>query len=334
MNKNGTKRLNEVEFDLTSFDGTVRYTKNIVQNLKDIKTTFLSGDSEDLKPASEPSAIFQTLANDLSSVGDALKWLILELWGGFKTLFGLNDVGDSSNTVGSEEYLPNAQLTVWKRINIHLQSMFSTFSRKATQIQAEGLDAKIFTGGQMSIGTGLRIGFLGSLVAFAVYKVVKWVRGSKKEETVEALNSNVHEFKNKLNEGFDFSNNLIARILESENTTSNAVATIKKAKPVADELADFAQEAEEKKETEQSIIKKYGYWILGGIAAIAATFVYLGLFASSKAPYQQAWSGGKPVTPIKDPKPYQKAWSGPVKSATPTTDLTGDQDVVPGVNIS
>ena len=332
------KRLNEE--NVSYYTGKPVDTRSLLQDLKSLKDLVTGS-----KPAAEQNQFMQMITKDITSVGDALKWLLVTLWNGFKGLFtpvdpsidksGVNlDAPTSERIPGKTSFFDQSLSGIWGKMVTGLQNMFKTFGEKATQIQAEGLDTKIITGGQMSVGTGLRVGFLGSLVAFAVYKVVKWVRGSKKEETVEALNSNVHEFKNKLNEGFDFSNNLIARILESENTTSNAVATIKKAKPVADELADFAQEAEEKKETEQSIIKKYGYWILGGIAAIAATFVYLGLFASSKAPYQQAWSGGKPVTPIKDPKPYQKAWSGPVKSATPTTDLTGGQDVVPGVHIS
>ncbi|NLD48930.1 MAG: hypothetical protein GX660_17355 [Clostridiaceae bacterium] len=107
-----------------------------------------------------------------------------------------------------------------------------------------------------------------ALICLGLYKVVKWVRSPKVEEemNVEDLNENTKMFRNKLNEGCM----LTKKLFENEEKTSQSLTTAStKALDIADELAEFVEEAEEKKATEKSIVKKWAYYVLGAIVATA-----------------------------------------------------------------
>ncbi len=112
-----------------------------------------------------------------------------------------------------------------------------------------------------------------ALMCFGVYKLIKWIRVRKEEKTVEAFNTSFKEYKNIIKENIIFINKLNNKLL-NENTTDNAETTVSKAIDIAPELAAFAVEAEEKKEETKSIFKKYGYWILGSLAALIVVCLY------------------------------------------------------------
>lgn len=124
------------------------------------------------------------------------------------------------------------------------------------------------------------LAFLGATVCLMLYKVVKWVRGTKKEEQVSELQTNIFTFNKKLKEGFEFTKNLNKILKEAENSESAMLSTIQRSKTAAEECGLFAIEAEEKKEG-ASLIKKIAYTVLGGVAALAAGLALYGYYSAT-----------------------------------------------------
>lgn len=114
---------------------------------------------------------------------------------------------------------------------------------------------------------------MGALILFGVYKLIKWVLPKKEENTVKEFEENCVGFWSNLKEGESFVSTLSQKLREdaSESTTDKI---LNKAKGVADEASVFIMEADTKKKTEKSVIKKYAYILLSGLVSLAAVFVY------------------------------------------------------------
>ena len=113
-----------------------------------------------------------------------------------------------------------------------------------------------------------------ALMVLGIYKLIKWFKLRKEEQTVETFNQSYKEYKTQIKENINFFNSLNKKFLK-EDVEQSQNATVNKALDLAPQVATYALEANEKKEETNSIFKKYGYWILGAIAG----FVVIGLYA-------------------------------------------------------
>jgi len=125
-----------------------------------------------------------------------------------------------------------------------------------------------------------------ALMVFGVYKLIKWFRLRKEEKTVEMFNQSYKEYKKQIKENINFFNSLNKKFLK-EDVEQSQNATVNKALDLAPQVAAYALEAEEKKNETKSIFKKYGYWILGAIAATVVICLYA-YYGHSTNPTQTA----------------------------------------------
>ena len=114
---------------------------------------------------------------------------------------------------------------------------------------------------------------MGALILFGVYKLIKWVLPKKEENTVKEFEENCVGFWSNLKEGESFVSTLSQKLRE-DASASTTDKILNKAKGVADEASVFVMEADTKKKTERSVIKKYAYILLGGIVSLSVVFVY------------------------------------------------------------
>lgn len=114
---------------------------------------------------------------------------------------------------------------------------------------------------------------MGAFILFGVYKLIKWVLPKKEENTVKEFEENCVGFWSNLKEGESFVSTLSQKLRE-DASASTTDKILNKAKGVADEASVFVMEADTKKKTERSVIKKYAYMLLGGIVSLSVVFVY------------------------------------------------------------
>lgn len=123
-------------------------------------------------------------------------------------------------------------------------------------------------------GSYVVLAFFGALLCFGIYKLIKWFKNKKKEELI---NLNLFKIENKLQEGNIFIKNMTTKLTEQQISTrqmSKIYSIIEKARPLTKDLAAYTLEAEEKKDTEKSFLKRNIYRIVGLVAGFGSILVW------------------------------------------------------------
>ncbi len=116
-------------------------------------------------------------------------------------------------------------------------------------------------------------GLFGAFILFSIYKLIKWLKNKKEEETVVEVNENFILYNHKLQEGINFLKTLTQTIREEEDPVRSS-DIIDRALPLADEVSEFVINSEEESKNTKSFITKYGYAILASAASMACLLVY------------------------------------------------------------